>query len=259
MYHLRQFDPATVTKRIGDFSDEDEIQEKESVKDYDYSGQKKYREFGGSIGAGINMILLPLSAIALYMVCDENQCSFTKLPNWKNYQSISTFWDNLSVLVTISFLLVLTILSAAPFVGRKVPEMPNKHSKYVYIMNGLFIAGITLVTVCGLEVWNIPVADFIVDHIFHLLISSILLSVIISTMLYFRSYYVPISALNTHVAGKSSVYGFFMGRELNPRIFGNVDLKIILFRALLIEGVSILIFIVSFRNIPIVEGCVSQN
>lgn len=237
--HLKHFDTiTTMTKRLGEFSDEDDLQEQKSshVKD---TQKVKLTEFGGSFGAFLILFTIPISVIALHTICNETLCSFTKTPNYKQFTSFTEIFDASSLLGLFSFVIILAILSALPFGGRKISALPSKHGKFVYVMNGLFSFFLLSTTALALEFYGIKITEFIVDHIFHLLVSSILVGLIVSLYVYIRSFYVPISALNLHAVGWSGLYAFVLGRELNPRSLSTVDLKLLFFRAFVIGTVSI--------------------
>ncbi|KAJ8977585.1 hypothetical protein NQ317_018353, partial [Molorchus minor] len=236
--HLKHFDSVTVTKRLGEFSDEDERSVKTSQSDLkEFADTKSLTEFGGVYGAFLMIMAVPLSVVSLHVFCNESHCSFTKLPNLKKYKLLSTYFDAKSILGVFAYITLLAVLSAIPFGGRKIRGLPNRHKKFDYVMNGLLSFVILLSTGVGLELRNIHIANYILNHIFHLLIASILFGALLSIYVYVKSYYVPVSALNPYTVGKHGVYAFFMGREINPRIFSIVDLKILAFRVLCIGAV----------------------
>lgn len=235
--HLKHFDSLTVTKRLGEFSDEDDLQERKT--DLKELQKIKLSEFGGTFGAFFFIFAIPLSVVGLHTICNEALCSFTSTPNYKKFTTLFQIFDPKSFLGIIAYIIVLAILSALPFGGKKISALPSKHGKFVYIMNGFF--SFLLISTFGLtmEFYGVKVAEYIVNHIFHLLISSIMLGILITLYSYVRSFYVPVSALNSYAVGKNAVYGFFVGRELNPRSFSIIDLKLLFFRAFIIGSVSI--------------------
>lgn len=238
--HLKHFDSLTVTKRLGEFSDEDDLQEKKS----DLKEVKKIRltEFGGTFGAFFLFFAIPLSVVGLHILCNETLCRFSSTPIYKNYTSFSQIFDPESFLGTLAFIMILAILSALPFGGKKVSTLPSKHGKFVYVMNGCFIFFLLSSSGLGMEFYGIKVTEYVVNHIFQLLISAIIVALLIALYAFIRSFYVPVSALNLYAAGRNGIYGFFIGRELNPRIFSIIDLKLLLFRAFVIGSVSIFFY-----------------
>lgn len=230
---IRQFD---TNKRLGEFSDDDDIAKIKQLTTFDRSYPS---EFGGWIGALFLIIFSTIAVIALHILCDEYQCSFVRLPNLSKYKSLKTFYDPLSILCYIGYFTLLAVLSALPFGGPRISSLPNKHGKLDYIMNGVFSTIVIFLVVFGLEWAGISVTNFVIQHLFHLLIASLCVGYLLSLYLYVRSFYVPVSALNTHVIGKNAIYAFFMGREVNPRIFGVIDLKMFLLRLAHITSIFI--------------------
>lgn len=237
--HLKHFDSVTVTKRLGEFSDEDDVLVKKSQTELkEFSDTKNLVEFGGSYGALISILVLPVFVLTLNVVCNEEHCSFSKLPDLKRFKSLSTYLNATASLSLVAYLTLVALLSALPFGGRKVAALPNKHGKFYYVMNGLLGCIVLLLTGCALELSSVPVADFVVEHILPLSVASIFCGIVVSIYAYLRSFYVPVSALNAYVVGKPGVYGFFMGREVNPRIFSSIDLKLLFFRSCIFGVVS---------------------
>lgn len=239
--HLKHFDSLTVTKHLGEFSDEDDLQEMKSSNLKDIQ-KTRLTEFGGTIGALFLIFAIPLTITGLYTLCNETLCRFTRTPSYRKFTDLSETFDAKSVLGVVAFVMILAILSALPFGGRKTSALPNKHGKFIYIMNGLLSFILISSFGLGLEFFGVKVAEHIVDHIFHLLVSSILLGLIISVYAYIRSFYAPVSALNSYAVGRNGIYAFFLGRELNPRSFSIIDLKLLFFRAYVIASVCILFY-----------------
>ncbi|KAJ8934326.1 hypothetical protein NQ314_013366 [Rhamnusium bicolor] len=210
--HLKHFDSMVVTKRLGEFSDEDEMLAKKTQPELQKLPETQNRtEFGGVYGVLVYIIAIPTFLIAFYIL---------------------SYFDAKSFLGVIAHVTLLAILSVLPFGGPKVSATPNKHSKFEYVANGSFCFVIVLLICCGLELKNIPIVDYVINHIFHLLIAYLTLGCLLSVYNYISSFYVPVSALNTHAVGKNAIYGFFMGREINPRI-SSLDIKILCYRVVL--------------------------
>ena len=135
--HLKHFD--NVAQKLGEFSDEDETVEFRKSVSVERGGEfKQITEFGGPWGALFYTIVAPVSAIALYAVCNENQCSFVKVPDYRKYLLPSTYFDLFSILGFIGYVVLLALLSVIPFGGKQLSGMPTKQGKFTYVMNGLF-------------------------------------------------------------------------------------------------------------------------
>ncbi|CAH1173489.1 unnamed protein product [Phaedon cochleariae] len=233
--HLKHFDSVTVTKRLGEFSDEDDIHEK---KPQSKPTSQTPIEFLGPYGALFSILAMPVAVLALYALCNESRCSFD-LPDLNKYRALDVFFDVKSCLGLLAYIVLLAIFSAVPTGGSKISGLPNKHGKLDYILNGLFAFSLILSVVCALELRNVGVFSYVVKHLFHLLFGSVLLGLVVSIGVYLKSFYVPVSALNAHAVGRGGVYGFFMGQEVNPRWFSVVDVKVLFFRASVIGSILI--------------------
>lgn len=237
--HLKQFDG--VSKRLGEFSDEDEVTEIQRKSDLREIGEaKKFSEYFGSFGSSLIILLIPLLTITFYVSCSVSECTFNKLPNLDKYKYLKTWFDLKTALIYLCYLNVLAFLTALPFGGRRVSGLPNKHGKLEYITNGLFSFTVIFSIVIGLQVKGFSSFNFLTEHLYHFMIMAILSGILFSVVAYVRSFYVGISALNVNCAGRSRVYGFFVGQEVNPRIFQVIDLKVFVSRLSIITAVRFL-------------------
>jgi lamin-B receptor len=100
----------------------------------------------------------------------------------------------------------------------------------------------------GLEFNNMPITDFITKHLLHICVASILWGFFLTSYAYIQSFYSPFSTLNVHAIGKNTVYAFFIGREVNPRVFGLLDLKIYTIRLTLL-GCILLNFVYLYASL----------
>lgn len=231
--HLRHFEPEAA-KKLSEFSDEDV----EFVKETSVPPKpSKSTGFASLVGVLVLLTGLPLYGLYLYNACSGKQCSFTKTPG-KISLTPSTYFDLKSILGYLTYILLLTVLYALPFGGWKVTALPDKSGKFVYVTNGLFSALIILAISSTLEYCNIPVLGFIIDHSLHLFVAALLTGVFLTVLTYIRSFYVPVSALNPKIVNRNRLYQFVVGRELHPRIFRVVDLKMFVFKTLVITEVS---------------------
>ncbi|XP_057669770.1 delta(14)-sterol reductase LBR isoform X1 [Diorhabda carinulata] len=236
--HLKHFDSLTVIKRLGEFSDEDELNEKKSQRELkEYAGNKKFDECGGLYGALFLIPAVPLSLIMLYTFCTQADCSFSNLSKLNGLKSYTTYFDAKSYLGIVAYFTLLAILTAIPAGGVKVNGPPNKSGKFEYRLNGLLSCLTLLIISAALLFKKIDVANYLVNHVSQFLVGSIILGIGASVLAYIRSFYVPVSALNSFAVGKNGLYGFFIGREINPRLFSIVDLKLLFFRASIIGTV----------------------
>lgn len=236
MVHLSKYD--VQAQKLTEFSD-DEITLKKAEYEKE-NERKKIVEFGGTIGAALLMFLLPVVVYAIHILCNENSCSFMHFPDFKKYGNVFTYFDLKATLIYFAYMLILSLLTVLPFGGKKVSGLPNKHEKFEYVANTPFCLIVFLLAAIALEVYGIGVVKFINRHYFHFITPSFLLGVVIAVYCYYRSFYVPLSALTANSSlYQKKLYNFFMGREVNPRIFGVLDLKMFTTRASVFGGVSL--------------------
>ncbi|XP_045469208.1 delta(14)-sterol reductase TM7SF2-like [Harmonia axyridis] len=238
--HLKHFD--SLPKTLGEFSDDEIVlSEKEPIKKHKTSIKQ-------ILGLIFNIFFTPAFVLSIYLLCNESTC--TSLPDWKKFLSFSYFFDLQSFLGYSAVAVLVAVLSALPFGGRKVCNLPSKQPKFTYVMNGLFISILIVGSFITLEYFGYKVSTFIVKNLFHLVVSSILFGTLFSIYLYVRSFHAPVSALNPTQIDSSSLSGFFYGREVNPRLGNVLDFKIYLLRlysitmilvdgAILVEGLEL--------------------
>ncbi|KAL3276494.1 hypothetical protein HHI36_011874 [Cryptolaemus montrouzieri] len=237
--HLKHFD--NVTKKFGEFSDDDEV----TILPRKSAERKIKTSVIEYIGIYFQVILIPVFVLSLYIFCNKAHCSLTSVPKKPLFPSFSVFFDLRSFLGYSVLAILLALLSALPFGGRKVTNLPSKQEKFVYVANGI-VSLIIILSVCAsLEYFQLPVLKFIQQHILHFLISAFIIGVIFSAYLFLRSFYVPLSALNPTEVDKSVLSGFFYGREANPRLLNVLDLKMYLIRvscvSLVLADISLLV------------------
>lgn len=234
-----------LTQKLSEFSDEDDLTlQKTSTTSVDKQVQSKKRfAFAYKIVPILTAVGFPAYVYALHVFCNEFQCSFKKPVNFGTYQKLSTYFHLQSSLVFSAYVVLLAILSVIPFGGRKISELPNKHGKFDYNINGLFSLFVTIVTVAALEIYGIRAFDFIDNHIVHFVLPALIFSVLLALGAYIRSFRVPLSALSAESASNGALLNFLNGREINPRFFGIWDVKVYAIRLCLISSVSIFILI----------------
>lgn len=236
--HLSKYD--VQAKKLTEFSDDDEIALKNAEKERE-DERKKLVEFGGTFGVSFLLFLLPISVYGIHVFCNETKCSFTQLPDFKRFSNPFTFFDLKASLIYYMYLIVLALLTALPFGGRRVVALPSKHEKFTYTTNAPFSLVVFVAIAFGLNFYGIHLANFLEFNYFHLILPSFVFGLVLAIYCYYRSFYVPLSALTTNSSlYQKKLYNFFMGRETNPRVFGVLDLKLFTFRAAIFGAVSIL-------------------
>ncbi|KAL1491999.1 hypothetical protein ABEB36_012509 [Hypothenemus hampei] len=245
--HLKHFD--TVSKKLSEFSDEDEFVKESSVLRSDKS------VFDLSIiGIPILLTALPALGFYLYTFCNEISCKFNQ--PLSDFLKLSSYFSVKIAIGYFSYLVYIAIISALPFGGRKIPGLPDKQGKFIYVANGLFGAILALGLVISLEYWNISILTAILKNQLQLYVLVFLTGLLLSCYAYLRSYYVSVSALNPSIINKNKLYNFVMGREIHPRLFRTIDWKFFVYKFQLITELLIIVAYLykSCQNIGCVEN-----
>ncbi|CAI7583889.1 unnamed protein product [Penicillium manginii] len=196
----------------------------------DYSGHK---EFGGSAGVLAMMIGFPM--LMYYMWIGATYYD-GKFPTRAEGQSFSEFFAHMANLVytgafpslkawTIYWVFFIfegacyVLLPGVSMMGRPLPHSGNKQLPYYCSAVWSFYTSIILVLV--LHATGLFKLYTIIDEFGPLLSVAILSGFIVSFIAYFSA----LARGAEHRMTGAPIYDFFMGAELNPRMFGILDFK----------------------------------
>ncbi|KAK2879978.1 hypothetical protein FQN49_000704 [Arthroderma sp. PD_2] len=215
--------------------------------------EKKY-DFGGPLGAAAITFGLPLLLLFFAFGCnDVAGCPVPSLlhPNtfsWDQFKLETGWpeggiWDLFSLSVTgvmlgyyLLSLILWKVLPAQETQGTKLVH----HGKPLNYRFNAFYTSIVHLVFCAVGTYfqgaNFFVWTYITDNYVQLLTANIAIAYVIATFVYLKSFSVDTNYPNSElrelaVRGNTdnTIYDFFLGRELNPRvtlpIFGEVDLK----------------------------------
>lgn len=233
--HVTKYD--MLSQKLAEFSDDDETLLKKSESEK-ATESKKFTELGGPIGNTLLFFAFPAVVYGLNVYCNTYQCTFKGYSNLDRFRRFSTYFNLKSFIAYAGYVVFLAVLNLLPFGGKKYTDIPNKQGKFEYVANGLFSAFVTLGLAFGLELYGLAFFNFITDHYFHFITTSVVVGFSLAALAYVRSFYVPVSALSLSSKVNNRMYNFFMGREISPRPFGRLDLKMFLFRSGVIGTVS---------------------
>jgi len=188
-------------------------------------------EFGGPIGALGTVLSLPIVIYALFFLCnDHGDCLSVyplHIPSLPDFSQVE-FWNTDAFLVTLgwfSWLIVLSFILPGAYVqGVKL----ETGERLTYKINGFASFIVTMVAVGILEYLGYIHLSFIFHHFVAFITSAILISFILSFYLYVTSFMPKNGKKKLLAKGGNTgnpIYDFFIGRELNPRIF-SFDLKV---------------------------------
>jgi len=185
-------------------------------------------EFGGPIGAAFNIVALPVLIYGLYFLCGPaGYLSISLSPFQLQFPTIQVQWTDFIQFHAFAvylgwffFLAVLERILPAKTVQGTVLATGKRLS---YKLNG-FSSFIVSVAFCILgHYFKLFKLSYIYDHHLALITASLVFCFFLSVYLYVTSFRTG-ALLARGGNTSSSVYNFFIGRELNPRV-GSFDLK----------------------------------
>lgn len=196
----------------------------------DYSGVK---EFGGSLGTGAMMIGFP--TLMYYMWIGATYYD-GKAPTPAPGQSWGEFGRHLATLAYngafphakawamywVFFVFEMALYCLAPGVWGKGKPLPHEGGKQLdYYCSGMWSWYITIAAAAALHVSGVMPLYTILDEFGPIMSVAILSGFLVSIVAYSSA----IIRGKQHRMTGSFVYDFFMGAELNPRMFGILDFK----------------------------------
>ncbi|XP_077341957.1 delta(14)-sterol reductase LBR [Lithobates pipiens] len=182
--------------------------------------EERRLEFGGAIGTFLmTLSLLPLLYYLLYQCTRKNVSLLRFYPHW----SLAELW-NPTVLGYFTLWVLLNVVFYLLPIGKIAYGVPLPNGKRLkYRLHGLHCLLLVSVVAAALLYYQINLI-YVYKHLHQFAAAATLFSVVVSVYAFARSYRAPKEDLSE--AGKygNFLYGFFMGRELNPCI-RNFDLK----------------------------------
>ena len=172
-------------------------------------------EFMGPVGTLFMTLGLPAVIISLFVFCSATECT-PKLPN--ALPSVDQFFHPLAFLVFIGWFVFQVLIYMLP-IGKVVKGTKlRNHSRLSYRMNGVYAFITSHVAFAVLYFhFKVPVS-FVYHNFLSLAMAAMIFSLILSIYLYGRSFR-PSALLSLGGNSGNVFYDFFMGRELNPRVY----------------------------------------
>lgn len=184
------------------------------------AAQKKDLEFGGVPGVFLIMLGLPAFLFLLLLMCRQMEPSLLNFP--PPLPALNELWETRVFGVYFLWFFVQALFYLLP-IGKVVEGTPLTNGRRLkYRLNG-FYAFILTSSVIGASLFRGVTLFYVYDHFLQLALAAIVFSVLLSVYLYARALRAPRDELSPASSG-NTIYDFFIGRELNPRI-GNFDLK----------------------------------
>ncbi|KAL2805845.1 delta(14)-sterol reductase TM7SF2 isoform 2 [Daubentonia madagascariensis] len=179
-------------------------------------GSRAPLEFGGPLGAAALLLLLPATMFHLLLVVRSGPARLLGPPPY--LPGLEELWSQQALLLWLTWLGLQAALYLLP--ARKVAEgqeLKDK-SRLCYPINGFQALVLTALLVglgvsVGLPLRALP------EILLPLAFSATLTAFIFSLFLYMKALVAPVSALAPGGNSGNPIYDFFLGRELNPRIY----------------------------------------
>uniref|UniRef100_A0A5F9DPZ7 Delta(14)-sterol reductase TM7SF2 n=1 Tax=Oryctolagus cuniculus TaxID=9986 RepID=A0A5F9DPZ7_RABIT len=173
-------------------------------------------EFGGPLGAAVLLLLLPATMIHLLLVARSGPARLLGPPPY--LPGLEALWSPRALLLLLGWLGLQAALYLLP--ARQVAEgqeLKDK-SRLRYPINGFQALVLTaLLVVLGLAA-GLPLRA-LPDMLLPLAFAATLTAFVFSLLLYLKAQAAPASALAPGGKSGNPIYDFFLGRELNPRIY----------------------------------------
>lgn len=194
-------------------------------------------------------------------MCSRLDCS-VKSVRVEKLKLLSSFFTLESGYVYLSFTWLVCLLSLIPYLGVKrqlAQSSAGSDANTPRYFNGL--ASATII-VAGLSIaeyyFKYPITALIYKNYQQFCFVGFVYALIISIWLFFRSKYIPTTAWNPFAKSGKLVSDLFIGREVNPRWWNLIDIKLVHRRIALISTLIFnLIFItrnIKFTQIATVEA-----
>ena len=181
-------------------------------------------EFFGPIGAAVIMATLPVVVAGLHVYCNADACPL--IPDLTTaWPSLASMFDAKAFAVVAGWWALHAILYIVlPCNEAEGVLLADGKTRLRYKINALpaFIA--SLVVFGELGMYDILPWTYAYHNFLQLLVASTVLSWVLSIYLYARALPRTEGLADGGHTG-NHVYDFFIGRELNPRIWGDFDLK----------------------------------
>lgn len=185
-------------------------------------------EWGGPAGAAALVVFLPTVVLALNTLCAERQCTVDGV-----YTLLQTIAETIEASVPqlpfalgleVAWMAVHALLYMAP-IGKQARGMKLRNgTTLVYNINAFYVFLLTHLVLGVFHYQGFICLAKLADMFAPLMIASVIISVVMSLVLYVASFRSPTVLLSSGGNTGNHVYDFWIGRELNPRS-GSLDWK----------------------------------
>lgn len=211
-------------------------------------------EYGGQYVATALTILLPLICLSLQYICSRADCNCKALRTEK-LAELSTYFSLDAAYLYIGLAWLLYLLSAIPYLGIKRKLNASPATEVEHYFNGLTSA-VLIVGGLGVAEWcfKYPIVALIYKNYQQLCVIGVAYAFILSVWCYVRASYAPNAQPNPLAKSGRLLSDIFVGREINPRWFNIIDMKLVHLRLALITtlvfNIILLVRNVKFASLP---------
>lgn len=194
------------------------------------TAKKKHQyEFGGPFGVLFQYLILPVWPVLVLTCCSSSKCELQKFDISEIPQKLSAYYDQTGSLIVVGFLLFHAFCYALPF--GSIVDGPDTITgrRIEYRVSALYTLFFTGVAYGALVYFGYPVV-MVLDKIFPIMITCIVLSYIFNILLHLKSYGADEDELNPRANTGCTIYDVFMGRELHPKFGKYFQLKLYIYR-----------------------------
>lgn len=190
-------------------------------------------------------------------MCSRPDCSVRSV-RLEKLKLLASYFTLESGYIYVGLTWIVSALALIPFLGVKRQSAQSgpggNEASAPHYFNGLASAAIIVSGLSAVEYYfKYPINTLIYKNYQQFCFVGFVYALIISIWLFVRSKYVPVSAWNPYAKSGRLVSDLFVGREINPRWFNRIDIKLVHRRVALIATLVInLIFLT--RNIKFVPA-----
>lgn len=188
-------------------------------------------EFGGSLGALFWIVVIIVLGFSIPFMCTRQDCtgSWTRLEKLKE---VGTFVNLESCYLYFGFIWALFLLSAIPL-GRVV-TISSDRGPIQYTFNGIVSGIFGLIALFIAEYLKYPAMKMLYRNYQQLAFLSIVYALILAGWCYLRSKWQSPLQWNSYAKSERFWADYFIGREINPRWFDLIDIKLAHYRVALV-------------------------
>ncbi|XP_045466033.1 delta(14)-sterol reductase LBR-like isoform X3 [Harmonia axyridis] len=167
------------------------------------------------------MITQPFLIVGFHIICNKTQCSFGSPPDFSQYSSLSMFFDKQAFFCYLGLVTLIFLLDCIPLGGKMC-----RADDHTYNLNG-FNSLLLLILVWFIcETVGFPISFYVTEHILQLVVSNMIFQASLGIFLYIYSFVVEPNKLNPKEIGTPFISALYNGRQINPRFFNKVDVKV---------------------------------